>query len=107
MSCPELAHAVCVGAGCCTCCFCGERLKDGWSQLKHVMPPEAPVCSRSDTGHEPLTFPQPEPSRSQADNLFSAESRPAHHAIVNGVIAVRMCKLCGLLYWEPLKGDDD
>ncbi len=96
----------CVQDECRNCCYCGKLLTDDpfYNGIRHVDPPTMrPTCAGSETGeHEPLHFPQP---KEHEDRVFLVAGSPAPVStmIVNGVIAVRMCKLCGIVYWEPLK----
>ncbi len=97
----------CVRDGCRNCCYCGKLLKpnDPYYHVKHVAPPEAPCCPRNDTGHVPVTFPTLE---SAAGGIVFGFTLPATRAVIgDNLIVVQMCKLCGLVYWEPIKKDED
>jgi hypothetical protein len=95
----------CVRDACKYCCYCGAELKgDGYYQVQHVDPPSAPMCPRSDEGHVPLVFATPK-QKPLAPGVWGINvgHPPPTAAIVGGLLAVRLCKLCGLVYWEPIE----
>ena len=97
----------CVQDECRNCCYCGKLLTDSsfYNGIKHVDPPLLPRCGEEGGFHEPLVFPAPEDSKPERYFIASMPP-PVSAAIVNNVLAVRLCKLCGVVYWEPLEKDD-
>lgn len=100
----------CVDDGCKNCCYCGKLLRPSpmvIGALRHIDPPQAPMCPRSDKGHEPLEFPEPE--RAKGQMTFFGYGSPPSKVVVGDLLVVRLCKLCGLVYWEPLplKSEED
>lgn len=57
-------------------------------------------CPQSDTGHVTLEFPEPQESLPSTVLFFGYHTLPTSMAI-GDVIIIRLCSLCGLLYWEP------
>lgn len=104
MSCGcEPHNDKCIRDGCKNCCYCGRLLRSDpmvIGQLRHIDPPRAPMCPRNDKGHEPLEFPSPEREKNQM--FFFGHGQPPSKVVVGDLLVVRLCKLCGLVYWEPL-----
>jgi hypothetical protein len=97
----------CIRDSCKNCCYCGKLLRPDpmvVGALRHVDPPEAPMCPRSDKGHEPLEFPEPK----HEDNAMFVfgYGQPPCKVVVGELIEVRLCKLCGLVYWDTIKKGD-
>jgi hypothetical protein len=93
----------CVRDECRNCCYCGKTLITTafYNGVKHVEPPLRPRCGESGGVHEPLVFPQPKEPEG-VGFIVANMPPPVSAATINNIIAVRMCKLCGLVYWEPL-----